>query len=126
LFTPLRPQERQDGVLRGGIEPAQGEFVPRTLRAAVVFGVEGVVNELAQKIGMDHSTCASRMPRRRGIRRSTAKPSVRSAFWKRLIGRQELRSLQIARCRQGQGRGVATGFWFNRGGETTGTPQHRR
>jgi len=49
----------------------------------VVFGVEGVVNELAQKIGMDPLDLRIKNAAAEGYKRSTAKPSVRSAFWKR-------------------------------------------
>ncbi len=87
----------------------------------VVFGVEGVIDELARKIGMDpidfrlknaaiegYKTIYGDDLRADRLRRDAARPP-RSA------------TTTTRRCRPARAAASPSGFWFNRGGETTGT-----
>ena len=86
----------------------------------VVFAAEGVIDELATKIGMD----PIEMRIKNGIE-DGHKTIYGDTFGK--IGLME--TLKAAKaCAHynspvpaGQSRGIACGFWFNRGGETTGS-----
>ena len=84
----------------------------------IVFGVEGIVDELARKIGMDPIDFRLKNAMKQGdttVYGQTFGP----------IGFVE--TLQAAKAcdhykspvPKGQGRGIAAGFWFNRGGDTT-------
>jgi len=84
----------------------------------VVFGVEGVIHELARKIGMDPIDLRLKNAATEGY-----KTIYGATFGP--IGYVE--TLEAAKAHPhytaplgpDQGRGIATGFWFNRGGETT-------
>ena len=84
----------------------------------VVFGVEGVIHELARKIGMDPIDLRLKNAATEGY-----KTIYGATFGP--IGYVE--TLEAAKAHPhytaplgpNQGRGIATGFWFNRGGETT-------
>ncbi|MCC6775915.1 MAG: xanthine dehydrogenase family protein molybdopterin-binding subunit [Hyphomicrobiales bacterium] len=86
----------------------------------VVFGVEGVIDELARKIGMDPIDLRLK---------NAAKEGYKTIYGETFGPIGFVETLQAAKaCAHyrspvpaGQGRGVAAGFWFNRGGETTGT-----
>ena len=86
----------------------------------VVFGVEGVLDELARKIGMDPIDLRLKNAATEGYKTIYGETFGPIGF---------VETLQAAKACEhyrsplppGQGRGVAAGFWFNRGGETTGT-----
>ena len=86
----------------------------------VVFGVEGVIDELARKIGMDPIDLRLKNAATEGYKTIYGETFGPIGF---------VETLQAAKACEhyrsplppGQGRGVAAGFWFNRGGETTGT-----
>ncbi len=86
----------------------------------VVFGVEGVIDELARKIGMDPIDLRLKNAATEGYKTIYGETFGPIGF---------VETLQAAKACDhyrspvppGQGRGVAAGFWFNRGGETTGT-----
>ena len=86
----------------------------------VVFGVEGVIDELARKIGMDPIDLRLKNAATEGYKTIYGETFGPIGF---------VETLQAAKKSEhynspvppGQGRGVAAGFWFNRGGETTGT-----
>jgi CO/xanthine dehydrogenase Mo-binding subunit len=86
----------------------------------VVFGVEGVIDELARKLGMDPIDFRLKNAAAEGY-----KTLYGDVFGP--IGFVE--TLQAAKACQhynspvpaGQGRGVAAGFWFNKAGETAGS-----
>ena len=86
----------------------------------VVFGAEGVIDELARKIGMDPIDLRLKNAATEGYKTIYGETFGPIGF---------VETLQAAKaCAHyrspvppGQGRGVAAGFWFNRGGETTGT-----
>ncbi|MDQ0463871.1 CO/xanthine dehydrogenase Mo-binding subunit [Caulobacter ginsengisoli] len=84
----------------------------------VAFAVEGVIDELARNLGIDPIAIRELNGVRDGMKASYG-PTFRN------IGFQE--TLQAARehphysapLAPGEGRGVAAGFWFNVGGEST-------
>ena len=80
-----------------------------------------MIDELAtQARHRSRSTCASRTPCATAAPPSTARSSARSA-WSRRWKRPRSSEHYSAPLGPNQGRGVACGFWFNRGGETTGS-----
>ena len=86
----------------------------------VVFGVEGVVNELAQKIGMDPLDLRIKNAATEGYKTIYGETFGPIGFLETLIAAKNCGHYKSP-VPKGQGRGVAAGFWFNRGGETTGT-----
>ncbi len=86
----------------------------------VVFGVEGVVNELAQKIGMDPLDLRIKNAATEGYKTIYGETFGPIGFVETLIAARNCDHYKSP-VPQGRGRGVAAGFWFNRGGETTGT-----
>jgi len=88
----------------------------------VVFGVEGVVNELAQKIGLDPLDMRIKNAAREGYKTIYGETFGPIGFLETLIAAKNCDHYKSPVPKgPGQGRGVACGFWFNRGGETTGT-----
>ena len=88
----------------------------------VVFGVEGVLSELAKKIGMDEID----------FRMKNAMENGATTLYKEKFGVIGfIETLQAAKACEhyrspvpkGCGRGISTGFWFNRGGETSSSLQ---
>lgn len=86
----------------------------------IVFGVEGVIDEMARKIGMDPID----------FRLKNAAGDGHTAIYGETWGPIGfIQTLEAAKkCDhytspkpEGVGRGVAAGFWFNRGGETSAT-----
>jgi len=86
----------------------------------VVFGVEGVVNELAQKIGMDPLDLRIKNAITEGYKTIYGETFGPIGYLETLIAAKNCDHYKSP-VPKGQGRGIATGFWFNRGGETTGT-----
>ena len=86
----------------------------------IVFGVEGLVSEMAKKIGMDQIDFRLKNAIAEGHKTIYGETLTRIGF---------VETLQAAKaCEhynspvpEGQGRGIASGFWFNRGGETAGS-----
>jgi CO/xanthine dehydrogenase Mo-binding subunit len=86
----------------------------------IVFGVEGVIDEMARKIGMD--PIEFRLKNACGDGHTT----IYGDTWGPIGFIQTLQAAQ--KCDhytspkpEGVGRGIAAGFWFNRGGETSAT-----
>ena len=86
----------------------------------VVFGVEGVVDELARKIGMDPIDFRLKNAATEGYKTIYGETFGPIGFVETLQAAKNCDHYNSP-VPQGQGRGVAAGFWFNRGGETTGT-----
>jgi CO/xanthine dehydrogenase Mo-binding subunit len=82
------------------------------------YGVESVIDELAQKIGMDPIALRLKNAAKQGTKAAygpkfgpvgmidTLKAAQSHAHWRTPLGKN-------------QGRGIASGFWFNIGGETS-------
>jgi CO/xanthine dehydrogenase Mo-binding subunit len=86
----------------------------------VVFGVEGVIDALARRIGMDPIELRLRNAASEGYRTLYGETFGPIGFVETLEAAKAC-AHYTAPLPQGQGRGVAAGFWFNRGGETTGS-----
>ncbi len=86
----------------------------------VVFGVEGVVDELARKIGMDPIDLRLKNAATEGYKTIYGETFGPIGFVETLQAAKNCDHYNSP-VPKGQGRGVAAGFWFNRGGETTGT-----
>ena len=86
----------------------------------IVFGVEGIVSEMAKKVGMDQLDFRLKNAIAEGHKTIYGETFTRIGF---------VETLQAAKACDhykspvpaGQGRGIACGFWFNRGGETAGS-----
>jgi CO/xanthine dehydrogenase Mo-binding subunit len=86
----------------------------------VVFGVEGVIDELARKIGMDPIDLRLKNAATQGYKTIYGETFGPIGFVETLEAAKKSEHYNSP-VPPGQGRGVAAGFWFNRGGETTGT-----
>ena len=86
----------------------------------VVFGVEGVIDELARKIGMDPIDLRLKNAATEGYKTIYGETFGPIGFVETLQAAKKCEHYNSP-VPPGQGRGVAAGFWFNRGGETTGT-----
>lgn len=84
----------------------------------IVFGVEGVIDELARKIGMDPIDLRSRNAATEGYTTIYGETLGPIGFVETLEAAKKCDHYN-APVPEGQGRGVAAGFWFNRGGETS-------
>jgi CO/xanthine dehydrogenase Mo-binding subunit len=86
----------------------------------VVFGAEGVIDELARKIGMDPIDFRLKNAATEGYKTIYGETFGPIGFVETLQAAKNCDHYKSP-VPPGQGRGVAAGFWFNRGGETTGT-----
>jgi CO/xanthine dehydrogenase Mo-binding subunit len=86
----------------------------------IVFGVEGVIDELARKIGMDQIDFRLKNAAVEGYKTIYGDVFGPIGFVQTLEAAKKSEHYNSP-LPKGQGRGVAAGFWFNRGGETTGT-----
>jgi len=86
----------------------------------IVFGVEGVIDELARKIGMDPIDLRLKNAATEGYKTIYGDTFGPIGFVETLQAAKQCEHYNSP-VPPGQSRGVAAGFWFNRGGETTGT-----
>jgi CO/xanthine dehydrogenase Mo-binding subunit len=86
----------------------------------IVFGVEGVIDELARKIGMDPIDLRLKNAATEGYKTIYGDTFGPIGFVETLEAAKKCEHY-TSPVPPGQSRGVAAGFWFNRGGETTGT-----
>jgi CO/xanthine dehydrogenase Mo-binding subunit len=84
----------------------------------IVFGVEGVINELARKIGMDPIDLRLRNAATEGYKTIYGDVFGPIGFVETLEAAKKSDHYTSPK-KPGTGRGVAAGFWFNRGGETS-------
>ena len=84
----------------------------------IVFGVEGVIDELARKIGMDPIELRLRNAATEGYTTIYGETLGPIGFVETLEAARECEHYNSP-VPEGQGRGIAAGFWFNRGGETS-------
>ncbi len=90
----------------------------------IVFGVEGVISELAAKIGMDGIDFRLKNAAVEGYKTIYGDVFGPIGFVQTLEAAKKC-DHYTSPVPEGCGRGIAAGFWFNRGGETTGTLEHR-
>lgn len=86
----------------------------------VVFGVEGIVSELAKKVGMDQIDFRLKNAIADGHKTIYGETFGKIGFIETLKAAKAC-DHYVSPVPAGQGRGIACGFWFNRGGETTGS-----
>ena len=115
----VRPAERRGHRLRRGEQPAEGRGLSRTRRAdRVVRGGKRAGRSGAQARAWTRSSCARRTARATAPRRITGRrirTSASSPRWKRRRRSAHWKTP----LKPGQGRGIACGFWFNIGGESS-------
>ncbi len=86
----------------------------------IVFGVEAIVTELAGKIGMDELDFRLKNAATEGYTTLYGATFGPIGFVETLEAAKATEHYN-APVAPGEGRGVAAGFWFNRGGDTTGS-----
>lgn len=84
----------------------------------IVFGVEGVIDELARKIGMDPIDIRLKNAAKEGYKTIYGDVFGPIGFVETLQAAKKCEHYTSPK-KPGTGRGVAAGFWFNRGGETS-------
>ena len=82
------------------------------------FGVESAVDDLALKLGMDPIALRELNGVRDGIKAAYG-PTYRNIGYLETLAAAKAHPHYAAPLAPGQGRGVAAGFWFNIGGEST-------
>ena len=88
----------------------------------VVFGVEDVMSELATKIGMDQIEFRLKNAMADGATTIYAEKFGKIGFIETLEAAKNCEHYKSP-VPKGCGRGISTGFWFNRGGETSSSLQ---
>ena len=88
----------------------------------VVFGVEDVMSELAAKIGMDQIEFRLKNAMADGATTIYAEKFGKIGFIETLEAAKNCEHYKSP-VPKGCGRGISTGFWFNRGGETSSSLQ---
>lgn len=86
----------------------------------VVFGVEGIVSELAKTLGIDEIEFRLRNAAREGYKTPYGVTFGPIGFVETLEAARKTEHYKSP-VPAGQGRGISAGFWFNRGGDTTGS-----
>jgi CO/xanthine dehydrogenase Mo-binding subunit len=86
----------------------------------IVFGVEGVIDEMARKIGMDPIEFRLKNAAKEGHKTIYGDVWGPIGFVETLEAAKKCEHYN-APLPKGHGRGIAAGFWFNRGGETSTT-----
>jgi CO/xanthine dehydrogenase Mo-binding subunit len=84
----------------------------------VAFGVESALDELARKLGMDPIDLRAKNAARNGVKASYGPTFQNIGFLETLDAIKQHPNYQVP-LGPNQGRGVAAGFWFNVGGEST-------
>jgi CO/xanthine dehydrogenase Mo-binding subunit len=84
----------------------------------IVFGVEGVIDELAKKIGIDPIDLRLKNAATEGYTTIYGETFGPIGFVETLEAAKKC-DHYTSPVKPGEGRGVAAGFWFNRGGETS-------
>jgi CO/xanthine dehydrogenase Mo-binding subunit len=82
------------------------------------FGIESAVDELALKLGMDPIALRMKNAVRDGMKAAYG-PTFRNIGYVETLEAIQNHPHYAAPLAPGQGRGVAVGFWFNVGGEST-------
>lgn len=86
----------------------------------VNFGAEALVSELAKKIGMDELDFRLKNAVSEGHTTIYGQTFDKIGFVETIEAAKKC-DHYMSPVPEGQGRGIASGFWFNRGGETTGS-----
>ncbi|MEK9930164.1 MAG: xanthine dehydrogenase family protein molybdopterin-binding subunit [Rhodospirillaceae bacterium] len=86
----------------------------------IVFGVEGIIDEMAKKIGMDPIDFRLKNAAKEGHTTIYGDTWGPVGFIETLEAAKETDHYKTP-VKDGEGRGISCGFWFNRGGETSST-----
>ena len=86
----------------------------------IVFGVEGIIDEMAKKIGMDPIDFRLNNAAKEGHTTIYGDTWGPVGFIETLEAAKETDHYKTP-VKDGEGRGISCGFWFNRGGETSST-----
>ena len=117
-YAPYDIENVQGHRLRRGVEPAEGGRLPGARRADLrVRGRERGGRDRQEARHRPDRAAACRTRRTRAPRPPTARSSAPSASRRRSTPIKKTEHWN-APLRKWQGRGVASGFWFNIGGET--------
>jgi CO/xanthine dehydrogenase Mo-binding subunit len=84
------------------------------------FGVESALDELADKLGIDPLTLRERNAARNGTKTHYG-PTHQNIGFEAVLAAVKSHPHWKSPLKPGQGRGLACGFWFNIGGESTAT-----
>ncbi len=84
------------------------------------FAVESIVDELAQRIGMDSVELRLKNAAKKGTKAAYG-PTFGPVGFVETLKEAKAHEHYQTPLKPGQGRGVASGFWFNIGGETCAT-----
>lgn len=87
----------------------------------VVFGIEGVIDELARKLDMDPIELRLKNAMKEGDTTIYGETFGPIGFIETLEAAKASDHYNTPLTGPNQGRGISCGFWFNRGGETTGS-----
>jgi CO/xanthine dehydrogenase Mo-binding subunit len=82
------------------------------------FAVESLMDELAIKLGIDPLTLREKNAAKNGTKTHYG-PTHQNIGYTAVLAAVKSHSHWKAPLKEGQGRGLATGFWFNIGGEST-------
>ena len=86
----------------------------------IVFGVEGIIDEMAKKVGMDPIDFRLKNAAKEGHTTIYGDTWGPVGFIETLEAAKETDHYKTP-VKDGEGRGISCGFWFNRGGETSST-----
>ncbi len=89
------------------------------------FAVESAIDELARKLGMDPIALRLKNAARDGIKAAYG-PTFRNIGYVETLEAAQKHPNYQAPLGPNQGRGVASGFWFNVGGESSARGAYRR
>ena len=84
------------------------------------FAVESLIDDLAQKLGMDVLTLREKNAAKNGTKTHYG-PTHQNIGFTAVLDAVKAHPHWKTPVKEGQGRGLATGFWFNIGGESTAT-----
>ena len=122
----VRHPARQDRRLRCRVEPAQGRRLSRARRAELDVRHRELHGRAGPRTrASTRSSCARSTPPRTAPRRRTGRPGPISAIWRRVEAAKGARAPEDP-LGPNQGRGIASGFWFNIGGESAATSTSTR
>ena len=111
----LRRGKRQGGRLRRGGEQAEDRRLPGPGSPQAAFGVETVIDELCQQLGMDPIEFRLLNAAKEGTRRIEGPVARRIGLVECLEAARDHEHYRAPVEGGNRGRGVAAGFWMNRG-----------
>jgi CO/xanthine dehydrogenase Mo-binding subunit len=84
------------------------------------FGAESIIDELAKELGMDPLEIRAKNAAKDGTKAAYG-PTFRNIGYEETVKQAQAHAHYTAPLGPNQGRGVASGFWFNIGGESSAT-----